>query len=164
MALQFNVQNLERESLHLEGRLAVADLDLENVDELIHLKTPLDYDLEVEKLDNGFLVRGSLRLTLSCECSRCLKPFEEKLDLSEWACMLAVDGEEKVIINNDLIDLTPYIREDILLGFPQRPLCNVDCGGLKAGKTGKSNKVKETPGSGQDDGPDTWSELNKLKF
>ncbi len=36
-----------------------------------------------------------------------------------------------VPIKNDCVDLTPWVREDILLGFPQHPLCRPDCGGLK---------------------------------
>ena len=77
--------------------------------------------------------------------------------------MLAVDGEEKVIINNDLIDLTPYIREDILLGFPQRPLCNTECEGLPGNKVGKPKKASG-PGKTVKDASSAWSELNKLKF
>ena len=47
-----------------------------------------------------------------------------------WIADLPLVGEEKVAVDNDCVDLTPYLREDILLAFPQHPLCEPDCRGL----------------------------------
>jgi uncharacterized metal-binding protein YceD (DUF177 family) len=58
------------------------------------------------------------------------------------------------------VDLTPLVREDILLGFPQHPLCEPDCGGLKKASVGKARKTV-----GKDESkPSAWAELNKLKL
>jgi uncharacterized protein len=162
MSLLINLRQLDRETLHLKGELPPGDLDLADVDELIKLEQPLKYDLEAQKLDQSILVQGRLDLTLECECVRCLKPFKYRLELSDWACLLPLEGEEKAVVTNDSVDLTPSIREDILLGFPQHPLCKAECGGLpkkaigKQKKTGAPAKTKETSS--------TWAELNKLKF
>src|SRR4051812_35379629 len=123
MPVTFNIRHLEETSVSLEGELPFAELDLANVDELIHLSQPLSYHLTVEKFERGILVQGRLRLPLKCECARCLTAFPHLLILDPWACHLDLEGEEKIIINNDLVDLTPSIREDILLAFPQQPLC-----------------------------------------
>jgi uncharacterized metal-binding protein YceD (DUF177 family) len=62
-----------------------------------------------------------------------------------------------VAVVNDCVDLTPLVREDMLLEFPQHPLCKPDCGGLKT-KTGKARK---TAGGNT---PAVWAELDKLKL
>jgi len=163
MSLQINMRALMRDdSVLLEGELPASELDLDDVDEMIKLVDPLRYKLEAQKLEKSILVQGSLELVLRCECVRCLKQFEYKLDLPEWTCLLPLEGEEMVAITNDSVDLTPYVREDILLGFPQHPLCNAECGGLPKKAVGK---VKKTGGTGKTkDISSAWAELNKLKF
>ena len=160
MAVTINLKLLAREELFLEGTLTPQELEIDNVDELVHVTKPVSYDLEVQEAENGILVVGKLAVTLQLECSRCLKPFDKDLDLDDWTCFLPLDGEDKVVVNNDCIDLTPYIREDILLCFPQRPLCRADCGGLPVKKSGKPRKANGPDGSKTS----AWSELNKLKF
>src|ERR1700742_556184 len=121
MPLLINLRHLEEDSLDLRGELPAADLDIDNVDELIKVTEPMKYELTAQKLDQSILVQGDISLTLNCECARCLKSFSYHLELENWACHLPLEGEDKVIIANDCIDLTPAIREDILLGFPQHP-------------------------------------------
>ena len=155
--LSINLRHLESHEIHLEGELSAAELDFDLRDEMIRAEQPLRYDLTVGKMDDALLVTGSLALTLDCQCVRCLKPFKQKLVLEDWACHLPLTGEEKMTVNNDCADLTPFVREDILLEFPQHPLCKPDCGGLKksqAQKTGGEDKSK----------PSAWAELDKLKL
>lgn len=162
MAVLINLRHLERNNVRLEGELPAAELDMEGVDELIHVEGPLRYELEAQKLEEGILVQGSLELTLKCECVRCLKAFSHRMELTDWACHLPLEGEDKVLVSNDCVDLTPYMREDILLEFPRHPLCKPECSGLskkaivKTKKTGGAGQTKEISSA--------WAELNKLKF
>jgi uncharacterized protein len=160
MSLKFNIRHLEERNLSLKGDLAVSTLDLESLDELIHVEKPLAYDLELQELEHAVLVHGTLRLELGCECARCLKQFKYELLLENWACHLPLKGEDQVEVVNDSIDLTPYIREDIVLSFPQQPLCEPECKGLQSPfkdlALGGLEK-KESPSS-------AWAELNKLKL
>jgi uncharacterized metal-binding protein YceD (DUF177 family) len=155
--LKVNLRHLEEHGLHLKGEVPVADLDLGIADELIRLETPLRHDLAVELLNDAVLVTGSLVLPLECECSRCLKRFKTELKLTGWALHLPLEGEDKVPVENDCVDLTPFIREDILLDFPQHPLCKPDCAGLK-------NKTVRKPKALEKKGLDVWSKLDKLKL
>jgi uncharacterized protein len=162
MPILVNLRHLERKNEQLEGELPVGELDVEGVDELIHVEEPLRYSVEAQKLGNNILVQGNLRLMLKCECSRCLKPFSQPLELKDWACHLPLEGDDKVPVINDCVDLTPYMREDILLEFPRHPLCKADCGGLPGkaiGKTKKTGGASQTNTISSD-----WAELNKLKF
>ena len=162
MSVLINLRHLERDNVLLEGEVPVAELDMEGMDELIHVETPLSYALEAHKFEAGILVQGNLQITLKCECVRCLKVFSHRLELKDWACHLPLEGEDKVLVANDCVDLTPYLREDILLEFPRHPLCRPDCGGLLKKAT---VKTKKTGGAGQTkENSSAWAELNKLKF
>ena len=158
MPLPVNLRHLEAKNLLLTGELPVAELELDALDELIHFHQPLTYNLEVEKLDNGILAQGTLDLPIECECARCLKPYPHRLLLEDWACLLPLEGEEKAAIIGDCVDLTPYIREDIVLALPQHPLCNPECAGLKSPGKDLPAEQKSEPASS------AWAELNKLKL
>ena len=160
MALTINLRHLERHDLHLRGELLIEDLDLAGIDELIQLPTPLQYDLRIERPGNDILVRGSLFVALDCQCVRCLKPIKNSIRLDPWMCDIPLVGEDQVHVDNDCVDLTPFVREDILLAFPQHPLCDKECVGLpQASQFGQPIKPSESgPGSS------AWAELNKLKF
>jgi uncharacterized protein len=162
MPVQVNLRHLEAHPVHLEGEIAASDLDIETRDEVIQLAGPLRYNLEVQKLEGGLLVQGRLSLILECQCVRCLKRFQRLVQLDLWTSHLPFQGEDAIPVVNDCVDLTPWVREDILLEFPQHPLCERDCGGLANTSGGKSkNLSKFGPAEA---GSPAWQELNKLKF
>ena len=159
MSLKINLRHLEDHEIHLTGELPVAELDLVVNDELIRTEKPLRYDLSAELLHDAVLVTGSLVLPLDCECGRCLKKFKTELKLSGWAAHLPLEGEEKVSIDGDCVDLTPFVREDILLDFPQHPLCRPDCAGLK-----KKKNTAVRAEAAEKSASVVWAELDKLKI
>jgi uncharacterized metal-binding protein YceD (DUF177 family) len=160
MPLIVNLRHLEEKDVVLRGELPVDDLDLDTRDEMIGVTQPLRHELEIQLLDRSLLVRGLLRLVLECRCVRCLKPFVRELELNPWMRHLPLEGEERVPVVNDCADLTPYVREDMLLELPRHPLCSPDCRGLEKTKTGKAKNI-----GGKDELiPSAWSELDKLKL
>src|SRR5437763_15673148 len=161
MPLLINIRHLEHEAITLRGQLPGADLDLDCIDEMIRVASTLEHDLLAERHERSILVQGSLRLTLACECVRCLKAFEHRLKLNEWSCLLPLEGDDKVLINNDCVDLTPYVREDIVLAFPQHPLCEPDCRGLRPGPQAGTGQSSGT--TAYEDLSSAWAGLNKLK-
>jgi uncharacterized metal-binding protein YceD (DUF177 family) len=161
MPLLVNLRHLEEHELTLEGELPVAELDLQLKDDMCQAEKPLHYALEVQEMEKELLVQGEITLALQCECVRCLKKFEHRLELANWARLLPLEGDEKTPVENDCVDLTPYLREDILLEFPQHPLCETDCRGLPV-KEGKAKKATKPGDSLQE--PSAWAELDKLKL
>jgi uncharacterized protein len=159
MPLLLNLRHLERHPLSLKGELTAQEMELETLDDMIQAPHPLAYDLVIEKLEQSVLVRGRLGMALVCQCVRCLKSFTHRIDLRDWTCHIPLHGEEKAAVENDCVDLTPYLREDTLLAFPQRPLCGSGCGGLTyARQREKEGTAGESPVSS------AWAELNKLKL
>lgn len=162
MPLVVNLRHLEAHNLNLRGSLPVAELDVDPQDEVITVCHPLEHELEVQKLEDSLLVQGRLRLLLDCQCVRCLKPFQYRLALDHWTCHLPLGGEDCVVPVNDCVDLTPYVREDILLEFPRHPVCNPECRGLPMSSIGQASKTSKTGNT--DVGSPAWAELNKLKL
>lgn len=157
------LSQLERGGVKLEGEAPPEMLDLDLHDELLTIRSPLKYSLDVERLGEGILARGLISIVIHCECARCLKPFEHHLEFPEWACHLSLEGEDKVDVKGDAVDLTPQVREDIVLALPQQPLCDSNCNGLP--KVAKNEEQKRTVS--QPDGdtkPSVWDALDKLKL
>lgn len=157
MPVTVNLRHLERKDQHLEGELPVKELDLMMEDEVIKLPEPLEYDLEVTQSGRNLLVSGELHLKLDCECVRCLKPFRQQIDLEPYDAIVPLEGEERAIPDNDLVDLTPYLREDILLAFPRHPVCPGKCDPLPQMTPGEKKATAAPEKS-------PWDDLNKLKL
>jgi uncharacterized protein len=162
MPILVNLRHLEKQDVNLEGELPVVELDIDMRDETVQLGAPLDYDLQVQRIEDALLVEGSLSIVLSCQCVRCLKPFTREVSLPKWAVHLPIEGEDAAAVHNDCVDLTPYVREDILLEFPQHPLCDSECGGLPQPSAGQGNHGSDV--GLNESGASAWAELNKLKL
>ncbi len=88
---------------------------------------PIQLKLSATLLDNldTLLVRGHAKVNAHCICDRCTSEFEREME-SDEICHYIENCP-------DIIDLTEYIREDILLSFPQHYLCSEHCEGLCSG-------------------------------
>jgi uncharacterized protein len=161
MPLNVSIRHLQEKELHIQGELPAPDLELSDDDELVRAGQPLQYDLTVRLADKDILVSGRLEMTLDCECARCLKPFGFPLNIPDWLLHLPGEGPDKPTLHDDLVDLTPYLREAILLEFPQHPLCQNDCQGLPKRADSGSQKTND---AGQTPQASAWAALNKLKF
>ena len=58
MPLDINLRHLETHSIRLKGSLPVEELALDLHDEVIQVRHPLEYDLEVQELEDSLLVQG----------------------------------------------------------------------------------------------------------
>lgn len=85
---------------------------------------PLKVNLLLQYNPEHIILTGRIEGKIILSCSRCLEnflyPIEIKLDLRIPA------GE----IENEILDLTKEIRQQIILNFPLKPLCEENCQGL----------------------------------
>jgi uncharacterized protein len=163
MPLTVNLRHFAEGPIQLEGELSAKELDFAELkDELVAVSEPLRYHVEVEKNENHLHVQGRLDLTVDATCKRCLKEFKFPVRLDPYHAYVPLEGEDAAPVANDLVDLTPFFREDMLLAFPQHPLCSENCAGMpnalgsKTASPGKIPPGKETGSA--------WSELDKLKL
>ncbi len=160
MPLTLNLRQLQTESLELSGELPVAELELGSEDGVLLFTHPLAYQLTATLMEDAILVQGELRLVFDCECVRCLTRFPQEVELPDFAVHLPLAGEDAVTFAEDSVDLTPFLREDILLALPQHPLCKPDCRGLsQLAAGGASGQTTQTNA-----GASAWAALNKLKL
>ena len=98
----------------------------------------IDLDLRLEAVSEGVLVTGSLRADTAGECSRCLEPFSDTVDLTLTELFAYPDStteettEEGEVYHvvDDEIDLEPVVIDAVGLALPLQPLCSDDCQGL----------------------------------
>ena len=98
----------------------------------------LDLDLRLESVMEGVLVSGEVTATVQGECSRCLEPVSEVLQvrLQELyayegrGAEAGDDEEEESRMEGDHLDLEPALRDAVVLALPLTPLCSEDCSGL----------------------------------
>lgn len=132
---------LEKSPFEFNFTLAPAEIDLES--EIAKLKD--------ETLVKGILtkqiaetdVEGKITANIEIECTRCLTPLEKKMEIPFRAVFIApehysedketelgADDLDVSIIENDEINLTEIVREQILLNLPEQVFCREDCKGL----------------------------------
>ena len=162
--LLLNIETLANGPVQLKGELSPEELGMETLDELVEADEPLDYDLTVERAGDNILLQGQITMRLQCECARCLRAFEHRVELQGWSCLLPLNGDEKIELINNSGDLTPYLREDTFLAFPQHPLCESGCGGSPKWTGGDGNPIKIKETSGEPSEASVWSKLDNLNL
>ena len=122
--LQFDLLDLAPEGKVLEGDLACAEFDLDDLPRRTFV-APIHYKLKLTPINGAqdLLVQGALSASLTVVCDRCDEEFEWKLSTDE-VC------HEYEHAFGTTVDLTDDLREDILMSIPQQFLCREDCQGL----------------------------------
>ena len=147
--MKVHLNQIPGHGLHLEGEEAASFLDLP--ESQARSASPLRYRLDVGLSDGGLFATGELAVDVSLECVNCLTRFIYPIRILDFAMQMELPGTE-------MVDLTPQIREDILLALPPYPHCDWNGENVCKGAVRKeeSEAIPEAPG--------TWDELDKLKF
>jgi uncharacterized protein len=97
----------------------VLDLDTQ----IIKFLSPLKAKVVIHKIYGAVNVNLTLSALISISCGRCLQEVERDFN-RQFDLNYAVDKADPII------ELDPDIREEIILDYPIKPLCKVDCKGL----------------------------------
>ena len=121
------VNQIPAEGLYLKEKVKSAQLDLET--DLIKFRPDLIIEARVQRITNALTVDLSIAAVMYADCSRCLKEFE-------WEIHKDVELVFSLETDTTFIDLDPSIREEVILDYPIKPLCEINCKGLcvKCGK------------------------------
>src|SRR5437667_11765041 len=146
--MKVHLKQIPAQGLHLEGEedCPIQDLELEG----ILCAGRLQYDIDVGVAGDGLWANGSLSQPVELRCVSCLEKFVHEILVPVFAVHLELRGPETV-------DLTPFMREDILLNLPAHPRCDRD-----SGRICKPKQI-ETAEQGANRESD-WSALDKLKL
>ncbi len=94
----------------------------------------LQIALRLEAVIEGVLVTGEVEATIEGECSRCLAPLSSEMVVDFQELYEHPDDDNKtedsLLLEGDLLDLEPVLRDAVVLALPLAPLCSEDCLGL----------------------------------
>jgi len=128
----------------------------------------VDLDLRLESVMEGVLVSGTATVALTGECGRCLEPVQDTLAVRlqelyaypESTTEATAGDDETAVMEGDLLDLEPALRDAVVLSLPLTPLCRPDCAGLCADC---GERLDDLPADHQHDATDTrWAALQDL--
>lgn len=101
---------------------------------------PVEFDLRLEAVLEGVLVTGTAAVVVDGECARCLEEIHDSVEVMLQELFVYDDGgdsgapdsedDEVSVLEDDLLDLEPLLRDAVVLALPYQPLCREDCPGL----------------------------------
>jgi uncharacterized metal-binding protein YceD (DUF177 family) len=148
--LKIHLRQIPAGGLHLEGEedCPLAQLDSEEA----RCAGPLRYELEVGISEGALWANGALTQSMELRCVRCLESFPFDIEVKDFAVHTELAGPE-------VVDLTPFMREDLLLNLPPYPHCDREGGRIcpvpeVLKKDDRAGVLEARP-------PD-WSALDKL--
>jgi uncharacterized metal-binding protein YceD (DUF177 family) len=149
--MKIHLNQIPHDGLHLEGEedCPIPELEAEGS----RCTGPLSYALDLGVSEGALWANGTLSQPVELRCVSCLEPFSYNIEVRSFALHTELTGPE-------LIDLTPFMREDILLNLPPYPHCDREgnrvCRAAETIATKADDVIKEAPPA--------WGELDKLKL
>jgi uncharacterized protein len=106
-----------------------------------HVEGPVEVSVSFYRAGMELFFAGSLKARTGAVCARCAEEFDAPSDrpfrfvLSPKAVgysddNLRAEDLEFSLYEGDQVDLSPLIREQVILALATRPLCQEDCHGL----------------------------------
>ena len=95
----------------------VRDVEIEDVG-------PVRYDLRADLVSTELIVQGALETEARLACRRCGRAFAQRVREPDFRFSCTIHNPHQPV------DLTPALRESILLVLPAYPLCRDACRGL----------------------------------
>jgi uncharacterized protein len=146
--VKVHLKQIPSDGLHLEGDEECPFLDLGA--EGIGCAGALHYKIDLGVANGALWASGSLSQRVQLRCVSCLEQFTHEIQVPAFGAHIELRGPET-------IDLTPLMREDLLLNLPPHPHCDRD--GSRVCK-GKQIEFRE----GGTERKSDWSALDKLKL
>ncbi|OLC28474.1 MAG: hypothetical protein AUH91_01755 [Verrucomicrobia bacterium 13_1_40CM_4_54_4] len=146
--MKVHLKQIPTEGLHLEGdeECPIPELETDG----IRCVGPLHYNVDLGVAGGALWASGLLSQPVELRCVSCLEKFVHEVQVPAFAVHTELRGPETV-------DLTPFMREDLLLNLPAHPHCDRDAGRIckpKQIETAEQEMKRESD----------WSALDKLKL
>jgi uncharacterized metal-binding protein YceD (DUF177 family) len=151
--MKIHLNQIPHDGLHLRGEenCSIAELETEDV----RCAGPLHYDLELGVSEGALWAKGSLAQPVELRCVSCLERFPYTIQVPAVALHTELKGPE-------MIDLTPFLREDILLNLPAHPHCDREGDRVCRAAIPKYSKLEEQEQEAKRE--HDWEALDKLNL
>lgn len=159
MKMVVSIEEIRDEGLDLAQAVAAGDLakalSVEGRDTGFRVEEGLVFKVHLEKVSGGVLLEGSFDATLVAPCKRCLADVKvsvpasftlnlvpervrrddearegEDDDRGPRAGSFSLQSADEELFDGKRIDLSPILREQVLLALPMNVVCREDCLGL----------------------------------
>jgi len=146
--MKVHLKQIPPEGLHLEGDedCPITELQAEDV----RCLGPMSYKIDIGVSGGALWATGSLQQSVELRCVACLERFVHEIKVPAVALRTELPGPETV-------DLTPFMREDLLLNLPAHPRCD-----REGGRVCKA--AQSQPAVLEAKRKSDWSALDKLKI
>ncbi len=151
--MKIHLKQIPPEGLHLEGEEDCLISELES--EGVRCAGPMRYSLDLGMAEGALWANGTLLQPVELTCVGCLEKFVHEIKVPAFAIHIELHGPETV-------DLSPFMREDILLNLPAHPRCD-----REGGRVCNATKVELTEPLQQERAAKLehdWGELDKLRL
>lgn len=152
--MKIHLKQILADGLRLKGEEDCPLTELEA--EGIRCAGPLHYDLEIGISEGALWASGSLEQPVEMSCVACLDNFVYAIQVPTFALHKDLHGPE-------VVDLTPFIREDLLLNLPAHPRCDRDGGKICKAANMRTDAIARSEISPEKREHD-WEALDKLKL
>ena len=150
--MKVHLNQIPSEGLHLEGEEDCPIKDLES--EGVRCAGAMKYSIDIGVAEGALWANGILNQPVELTCVGCLEKFVHQIKVPAFALHTELRGPET-------IDLSPFMREDILLNLPAHPRCD-----REGGRVCKMTAPKKSGAAQQERAAKRehdWGELDKLK-
>ena len=146
--MKIHLKQIPAQGLHLDGDedCPIHDLQAEG----IRCAGRLHYNIDLGIAGGALWATGSLSQPVELRCVWCLEKFVHEIHVPAFSVHTQLHGPE-------MVDLTPFMREDLLLNLPAHPRCDKD--GDRVCEAKQPETVEQDVKRKSD-----WSALDKLKF
>jgi len=151
--MKVHLKQIPSQGLRLAGEenCPIPELEAEG----IRCIGPMYYNIDVGISGSALWANGSLKQPVELSCVGCLEKFVHEIKVPAFALHTELHGPETV-------DLTPFMREDILLNLPAHPHCDRD--GNRVCKAAEPLPSEQEAAGRETKRGSDWSKLDKLKI
>lgn len=162
--MKINIQNLDQNLFEIDGKVSADFLETEIRG---FYPNEIDVHAKLDRFGKNYKIDVKIQTTASFVCDRCMATYSDdfsaKLDQVYGTGYEEADHDGDIIelpANATDIDISPQLREAILLYHPVKMLCSEDCKGIcsKCGVDLNHDTCKCSEG----DIDPRWEELKKL--
>lgn len=151
--MKIDPRQIPEEGLELTGSLPLTDYDIPIGE--IRGWNVIHYRFQARKVGPEVTITGTLSANFETPCARCLDFIPWELKINDFCQVLAAPDEA-------LLDLTPLIREDIILALPLAARCELDGAGRCLG-SGKVIAFPRPDDFAEKRRATVWRDLDQLK-
>ncbi|WP_446899480.1 YceD family protein [Clostridium sp. LBM24168] len=134
--MKFDVSELSNRELNTEElNMVLKEDNFYDGNEYINILEPIRFSGTLKKVGDIFILDGKVNTVLELICSRCLSKFAYTVNINikdQFTDRRIInEGDEDItFIDNNCIDITEVLENDIILILPIKRLCREDCKGL----------------------------------